>query len=77
MINEIRGDLPAFVSARTPFGLRRKCLMNNKRLGLCVKYFDFQEASNGKWYCWFYQPMSHNDLNLNEVENDATENDRS
>ena len=51
--------------------------MNNKRLGLCVKYFDFQEASNGKWYCWFYQPMSHNDLNLNEVENDATENDRS
>jgi len=46
-------DIPNFIAAATPQGLRRQMLFNNIRLGSFVKYFDIS-FSNGKWYAWYF-----------------------
>lgn len=50
------GDLPAYLMARTPMGLRLLCFKNNVKHGITFHYFDFQQLSNGRFICWFYLP---------------------
>lgn len=45
-------NIPHFISARTPQGLRRLMLKNNVKHGLVFNYY--QIVFDGKkWYAWF------------------------
>lgn len=46
-------DIPNFVTARTPAGLRRSMIRNNARVGMFIKYFDIQFV-NGSWFAWYF-----------------------
>jgi hypothetical protein len=63
-------QIPNFVQALSPLGLRRAMLMNNSRLGMYIHYFDIQQATvNGKtvWVAWFNETIS-DDKALKEFE---------
>lgn len=46
-------QIPKYIAASTPQGLRRLMFKTNMRLGYFIQYFDIQFV-NGKWYAWFY-----------------------
>lgn len=53
-------QIPNFVSAVTPMGLRRAMLMNNAKYRLVFNYYSVSYA-NGRWFAWFYQAIENDD----------------
>lgn len=49
------GEIPSFIKALTPRGLRLSMLRNNTKHGVTFQYFDIQFVE-GKWIAWFYLP---------------------
>lgn len=62
-------NIPNYLTARSPQGLRRAMLVNNLRKQTQLVYSNIQFV-DGKWYAWFYE-----ETNFNEVVSDAV-NDR-
>lgn len=60
-------EIPNYIQAVTPRGLRLAMIENNTRQKLTIQYFDIQYVK-GKWFAWFYLPIKHDD----EVFNDKT-----
>jgi len=54
-------NVPNYVKARSPEGLRRAMLRNNVRIGMQLVYHSIQ-FTNGEWVAWFYE-----DAKLEEV----------
>lgn len=50
-------DVPNFVSAESPQGLRRAMLKNNLKLKAFVNYSNIQFA-NGRWFAWYVVDIS-------------------
>lgn len=46
-------NIPNFLVARTPKGLRRLMLETNIKFGKQFNFFDIQFVG-GKWYAWYY-----------------------
>lgn len=46
-------DVPNFVSAESPQGLRRAMFKNNLKLKAFVNYFAIQHAE-GRWFAWYF-----------------------
>jgi hypothetical protein len=46
-------QIPNFLTAQTPQGLRRLMLLNNLKYGRQYNYFDLQFV-NGKWFVWYF-----------------------
>jgi len=46
-------QIPNFVAARSPQGLRIAMLRNNAKFGTMFHYFDIQFVQ-GKWFAWFF-----------------------
>jgi hypothetical protein len=46
-------EIPSFIFASTPLGLKKKMLKNNLKYGYFLQYFDISFV-NGRWYAWFY-----------------------
>ena len=62
-------DIPNFITALTPMGLRRSMLINNARMGAFIKYYDIAQTNlNNKlvWIAWFNEPLS-NDRAIKEL----------
>lgn len=64
-------DIPNFIRARSPNGLRRAMVRNNARLGMFVKYFDIQFV-NGEWFAWFFVEIDANDEMLKVQTKEVT-----
>lgn len=45
-------DIPAYITAKSPQGLRRKMFETNLKLKAFVNYQHIQFA-DGQWYAWF------------------------
>ena len=54
-------DLPNFIQAQSPRGLRLLMLKTNIKHGITIRFFDIQFA-NGKWFAWFYIRPDDNEL---------------
>lgn len=57
-------QIPNFITAGSPLGLRRQMLKNNVRLGAFVRYFDITYVTEEKksyWVAWFYEDVTFND----------------
>jgi len=54
-------QIPNFLTASSPQGLRRAMLLNNIKRGMFIKYFDVQFV-NGKWIAWFYSDADNEGL---------------
>lgn len=61
-------ELPNFIKAKTPRGLRLLMIRNNVRLKATVQYFDVQFVK-GAWFAWFYEP-----LNMESIDDLAENN---
>lgn len=62
-------ELPNFIAARDPMGLRRLMLETNARLGQYTHYFDIQYADIGgkkQWVAWFYETIA-DDVAMREM----------
>lgn len=59
-------NVPHFLSAGSPAGLRRQMLKNNALNGTAYSYFDIQFVG-GKWYAWFYRTAEEADLKAQSV----------
>lgn len=46
-------DIPVFITAKSPQGLRRKMFETNLKLKAFVNYQHIQFA-DGQWYAWFF-----------------------
>ena len=68
-----KNEIPNYLSASSPKGLRRLMIKNNTRLAMTVVYFDFQNI-NSKWYCWYNEPI-HLSKEIEEA-NGIAQNDR-
>lgn len=55
--------IPAFVTARSPLGLRRAMLINNAKAGAFHRYFDIQFVQ-GQWYAWFFKEVGADDVSV-------------
>jgi hypothetical protein len=53
-------EIPNFVSASSPEGLRRAMLLNNVKRGSFFPYFDIQFV-NGKWIAWFFETVNNSE----------------
>lgn len=62
------GQVPSFIKAKSPMGLRRIMLLNNTKHRKTFQYYSIQFVK-GEWYAWFYLDI---DVTLNEVENGNT-----
>lgn len=60
-------DIPNFIQASTPQGLRLAMLRNNAKHGMFFHYFDIQFV-NGKWIAWFFQRIENADELLKPTE---------
>jgi hypothetical protein len=68
----IERQIPFFIRARSPMGLRRSMIMNNAKHGLTFHYFDIQFVQ-GSWYAWFYKSLDKLDSqDVEELEQDGT-----
>lgn len=47
-------NIPNYLSAQSPLGLRRLMLLNNIRKGKQFNYFDIQFVK-GAWFVWFFE----------------------
>ena len=56
-------NIPNFLMAQTPQGLRRKMRSNNIFHGGYVQYFDICQTKDGKWIAWYI-------ISLKEVINE-------
>jgi hypothetical protein len=57
-------QIPNFITAASPLGLRRAMLKTNSRLGSFVRYFDITNTViNGRptWVAWFYEDIDFKD----------------
>lgn len=61
-------QIPNFVKAKTPRGLRLLMLKNNAKLSATVQYFDIAFVK-GHWFAWFYEPLTTESANA-IIEND-------
>lgn len=52
-MNRSLNEIPKFLVAGSPRGLRRLMLRNNVRYQRWFQYFDIQNVG-GKWYAWFW-----------------------
>jgi hypothetical protein len=62
-------QIPNFITAASPLGLRRQMLKTNARLGMFVKYFDITfvtEKSKSYWVAWFYEDIDFKDVLFKE-----------
>ncbi len=53
-------NIPDFITAQSPLGLRRLMYATNAKSGMQFKYFDIQQITdNGKtkWIAWFYRDI--------------------
>lgn len=53
-------QIPNYVSAVTPQGLRRAMLMNNARHRLVFNYYAIQ-FTGSRWFAWFYNAVNADD----------------
>jgi hypothetical protein len=68
----VEKQLPFFIKARSPQGLRRLMIKTNAKHGYTFHYFDIQFA-NGSWYAWFYKDLlATNKDDVEELNNDET-----
>lgn len=51
-------QVPSFLTASTPLGLKRKMVRNNLKFGYFIQYLNIQFA-NKRWYAWFYIDLSN------------------
>lgn len=65
-------DIPNFLRARSPQGLRRAMIRNNAKLGMFIKYFDIQFV-NGEWFAWYFVEIDPNEEML-KVQTEEVEN---
>jgi hypothetical protein len=54
-------NIPNFLKAKSPQGLRRLMLLNNVKSVIQYTYHDIQFV-NGDWYAWYYEPINIGDL---------------
>lgn len=66
MVASLR-DIPNYISASSPKGLRRKMLKNNFDKKKVHRYFDIQMINEESWVAWYYENMSMDD-ELKEIE---------
>lgn len=59
-MQELKPQIPNYVSAVTPLGLRRAMLRNNANNKLVFNYYSIQFV-NGRWYAWFYAEIANDD----------------
>jgi len=57
------GQIPSFIKAKSPAGLRRIMLLNNTKHSKTFQYFSIQFVEK-EWFAWFYLDM---DATLREV----------
>ena len=55
-------QLPNYLKAKTPRGLRLLCIKNNAKLSSTIQYFDIQFVK-GYWYAWYYEPLTAEGIN--------------
>lgn len=68
----VERQLPFFIKARSPQGLRRLMIQTNTKQGYTFHYFDIQHV-NGNWYAWYYKDLkSTNSEDIEELNNDKT-----
>jgi len=46
-------EIPNFLIAASPSGLRRLIAINNTKKGRKFNYFDFSPLPGGKFICWY------------------------
>jgi hypothetical protein len=56
MASALDNEIPNFIKARNPKGLRAEMLKNNHRLAMTIQYFDIQFV-NKVWFAWYYEPL--------------------
>lgn len=66
-MQELRPQIPNYITAVTPLGLRRAMLLNNAKYRLVFNYYSIQFVG-GRWYAWFYQEMANDDAMLKAGE---------
>jgi hypothetical protein len=60
-------QIPNFVTARSPLGLRRVMLLNNAKHRKVFNYYSIHFV-DGKWFAWFYNEVESGDDLLNPDE---------
>jgi len=56
-----QGEIPSYIMASSPRGLRLSMLKNNVKYGMTFQYFDIQFVK-GKWYAWFYLAFQRSEV---------------
>lgn len=54
-------NIPNFISAPTPKGMREAMLKNNLKKGIQFHYFDIQFVK-GSWIAWFNEAIERNGI---------------
>ena len=57
MAAALDNEIPNFIEARNPKGLRVAMIKNNLRLHMTIQYFDIQKDGK-KWIAWYYEPFN-------------------
>lgn len=68
-------DIPNFVSAESPQGLRRAMLQNNLKLRAVATYHSIQFV-DGRWYAWFTTDATREGQGLTDGASDNGGNSR-
>jgi hypothetical protein len=55
-----RTQIPAYVAAATPMGLRRAMLLQNAKDRLVHNYYSILYVG-GRWYAWYYAEINNDD----------------
>jgi hypothetical protein len=66
-------QIPNYLTASSPRGLRRLMLLTNVRLKAFIQYFDIQQTSDGKWVAWFFEDVEIQDPLLKEDADGSVE----
>lgn len=69
------GQIPNFITATSPKGLRRSMLKVQLKLGYGVEFFDFEQLKNGKHICWYESNENINQFNVGEQLGSNSERD--
>ncbi len=65
-------NIPTFLVASDPVGLRRLCFMNNLKFNMDFKY-DIMQALDGQWYAWFKMNIDLRGLSEKAMQNGGIE----
>ena len=69
-------NIPNFIKATSPMGLRRLMLLNSAKLGMQIKYYDIQyvvEEKSSYWIAWFNSELQNNDPLIQNIPPKAGE----